>query len=176
MTNAEMLQLLRQRDNHAYQELRKYVPMFRKPLRQMGLSDEDQKDIIQESIIHLYEKLQDPEFILSSQVTTYLYSVCKNKGQEHLRKSRKGKSLSQEMDYQQADYENKRGFPDDEQIRDALRSLGYPCKELLAAFYFHKVRLKDLCDEMGYNSENSAKQAKFKCMKRLKKGLQPLLS
>lgn len=176
MTNATLLQLLRQQDNRAYRELRKYVPIFRKPLRQMGLPEEDQKDIIQESVIHLYEKLQSPTFDISSKVSTYLYSVCKLKGKEYLRRSSKKEQFSGEIDNEQANPEETQRLPDDEQIRYAVRSLGYPCRELLAAFYFHKVRLKELCDEMGYNSENSAKQAKYKCMQRLKKGLQPLLS
>lgn len=176
MTNAKLLQLLRQRDTRAYLELRMYTPMFMKLLKQMGLSEEDRKDIIQESVIHLYEKLQDPAFKITSKVSTYLYSVCQNKGREFSRRNRKKERFSEEMDEEKVKSEETQRLPDDEQIRYAVRSLGYPCRELLAAFYFHKVRLKDLCDEMGYSSENSAKQAKFKCMKRLKKGLQPLLS
>lgn len=180
MTDAILLQLLRQRNSRAYRALRKYYPMCRKRLAQLGISEEDSKDIYQESVILLYEKLQDRAFELHAKVSTYLYSVCERKGLEYYRYQQREAALSRvalsrEMKTSPSAEEYTK-MPDDEQIRAAIQSLGYPCKELLAAFYYHKEKLKDLYVEMGYSSENTAKQAKFKCMKRLKKDLTLLVS
>jgi RNA polymerase sigma factor (sigma-70 family) len=164
--------------------------MCRKRLAQLGVSEEDSKDIYQESVILLYEKLQDQAFALHAKVSTYLYSVCERKGLEHHRQQKRKTALSREAQSRVAlsrealsgemktnpTVEDATKMPDDEQIRTAIQSLGYPCKELLAAFYYHKEKLKDLYVEMGYSSENTAKQAKFKCMKRLKKNLTLLVS
>jgi RNA polymerase sigma factor (sigma-70 family) len=154
--------------------------MCRKRLAQLGVSEEDSKDIYQESVILLYEKLQDQAFALHAKVSTYLYSVCERKGLEHHRQQKRKTALSREALSGEMKtnptVEDATKMPDDEQIRTAIQSLGYPCKELLAAFYYHKEKLKDLYVEMGYSSENTAKQAKFKCMKRLKKNLTLLVS
>ena len=38
---------------------------------------DDARDIFQEAMITLYEKAKSESFVLTSQIKTYIYSVCK---------------------------------------------------------------------------------------------------
>ena len=41
-------------------------------------SFDDARDLFQEAMITLYEKVQSDSFVLSCQIKTYLFSICKN--------------------------------------------------------------------------------------------------
>ncbi|MGZ4115910.1 MAG: RNA polymerase sigma factor, partial [Bacteroidia bacterium] len=55
-----------------------------------------------------------------------------------------------------------------------ISELGERCKELLILFYFHSKKLKDIASKMGYNSENTAKNQKYKCLEAAKNKLKAL--
>jgi DNA-directed RNA polymerase specialized sigma24 family protein len=55
-----------------------------------------------------------------------------------------------------------------------IADLGERCKELLLLFYFESLKLKDIAKKMGYNSENTAKNQKYKCLETAKNRLKAL--
>lgn len=173
MSEKELLTLLRHKENKGFQYvIREYFPMCRQQMRLRGMSTEDAKDLFQESIIVLYEKLQDSDFTLTSKVSTYLFGICQNKTLAELRKSGKVTALQEEV----VSHEDEISMLNDDEVRRAIQALGHPCSELIAAFYYHKTRIKELQKELGYSSENSTKQAKYKCVQRLKHKLPQLRS
>ncbi len=52
-----------------------------------------------------------------------------------------------------------------------VSELGDRCQEILMLFYQSKMSLKDIALKMGYNSENTAKNQKYKCLEAAKKNL-----
>lgn len=179
MTDQELLSLLRQRDPGAFKELRKLYPMCRKRILELGVSEEDSKDIFQDSIIILYEKTQRADFTLTSKISTFLYGICQNKALEVQRKKRKDDAFKEHMAKEVAlneTEENESTLPDEEQIRQALHKLGPPCREILGAFYYHLASIKEISEKLGYKNENTARQAKYKCMQRLKETLSKPIS
>ena len=52
-----------------------------------------------------------------------------------------------------------------------LTELGDKCRELLVLFYSGTMKLKDIAAKMGYTSENSAKNQKYKCLEGAKRKL-----
>lgn len=168
MSEKELLSLLKHKENKAFKYIiHECFPMCSQQMRLRGMGNEDAKDLFQESIIVLYEKLQDPNFTLTSKVSTFLFSICKHKTLAELRKLRKTSSIKEEI----ISHEDESSQLNDEEIRRAIQELGHPCSELIAAFYYHQAKIKELQQEMGYSSENTAKQAKYKCMQRLKNEL-----
>ena len=57
----------------------------------------------------------------------------------------------------------------------ALQSLGERCKELLLLFYHTKMKLKDIAVQMGYSSENTVKNQKYKCLEGARTKLKELM-
>jgi DNA-directed RNA polymerase specialized sigma24 family protein len=55
-----------------------------------------------------------------------------------------------------------------------LNELGERCRELLLFFYTGGMKLKDIAVKMGYNSENTAKNQKYKCLEAAKNRLKEL--
>ncbi|MEM9672096.1 MAG: RNA polymerase sigma factor [Cyclobacteriaceae bacterium] len=187
MTEQELIELLKKGDPRAFREALKCYPRCRGVLLKMGIPEEVIEDIFQESLMVLYEKSQEEDFELTSNLCTYLCAICKYKGLAWLRKNGKGQNREdieniadanedEEFVYNEETegeapmlFEEDSGLPSEEEIREAIDSLGFPCKDLILAVYYHKTRMDELKEEFGYKNVNSVKVAKHKCMERLKK-------
>ena len=134
---------------------------------------DDARDVFQEAMITLYEKVQTDSFSLTCQIKTYLFSICKHLWLKRLQQmgrystplSTEEESVSVEMDME--DFAKKdAAFA----IMDrALNSLGEPCKSLLEGYYLNKKDMQALAAEFGYTNSDNAKNQKYKCLMRLKK-------
>lgn len=166
MSEKELISNLRAGSNTGFEYL--YVknwPICKNMMFKMGIEENDRKDIFQDSIIILYEKLQEDSFLITSKIGTLLYGICRHKCLNNFRDSKK----KVKIDIQEDNLISSEGEEtSDPEILEEIISLGSPCKDILSAFYFHRQRLKELMIEFHYKSENSIKQQKFKCLKRLK--------
>ena len=136
-------------------------------------SFDDARDIFQEAMITLYEKVQLDNFALTCQIKTYLFSICKNLWLKRLQQmgkystplSAQEESISVEEDLDQFEKKDA-AFA----IMDrALNSLGEPCKSLLEGYYLNKKGMQELASQFGYTNADNAKNQKYKCLMRLKK-------
>ena len=134
---------------------------------------DDARDIFQEAMITLYEKVQTDSFSLTCQIKTYLFSICKHLWLKRLKQmgrystplSTEEESVSVEMDMDESAKKDA-AFA----IMDrALNSLGEPCKSLLEGYYLNKKDMQALAAEFGYTNSDNAKNQKYKCLMRLKK-------
>lgn len=136
-------------------------------------SFEDAKDIFQEAMIALYEKAKSESFVLTCQIKTYLYSICRRLWLKRLQQF--SRYISQpdgleEIVPVEDDLELHEKRTADFAILDrALNSLGEPCKSLLESFYLHKKGMGEIAAEFGYTNADNAKNQKYKCLMRLKK-------
>ena len=134
---------------------------------------DDARDIFQEAMIVLFEKAKSNSFVLSCQIKTYLYSVCRRLWLKKLQKQNRY-SPSIEM--------IKETIPVEEEIESyekrndnillmeqALSKIGEPCKSLLEAFYIQKKSMPEIAASFGYTNADNAKTQKYKCLVRLKK-------
>jgi RNA polymerase sigma factor (sigma-70 family) len=136
-------------------------------------SFDDARDIFQEAMIALYEKVQIDSFSLSCQIKTYLFSICKHLWLKRLQQmgryssplNAEEASISVDIDIAEMDHKDA-AFA----IMDrALNSLGEPCKSLLEGYYLNKKGMQELATEFGYTNADNAKNQKYKCLMRLKK-------
>jgi RNA polymerase sigma factor (sigma-70 family) len=136
-------------------------------------SFDDARDVFQEAMIALYEKVQNDSFVLTCQIKTYLFSICKHLWLKRLHQMSKFSgylnveedSISVEDDL--IDFEKKDAAF--EMMHYALNSLGEPCKSLLEGYYINKKGMQELADNFGYTNADNAKNQKYKCLLRLKK-------
>lgn len=136
-------------------------------------SFDDARDVFQEAMVVLYEKSRNPDFILTCQIRTYLYSICRRlwlkKLQQQNRYVTPAEGLEELMPVEEEIEEKEKLDSDFENMDLAMRSLGEPCKSLLEAFYIQKKNMVDIAGEFGYTNADNAKNQKYKCLMRLKK-------
>ena len=136
-------------------------------------NEDDARDIFQEAMMVLYEKARLPEFELTCQIRTYLYSVCRRLWLKKLQHSRRietrvenfDKIVQVEDDIEEHDKLNLQYLT----MRTAMGKIGEPCKSLIEAFYVHKKNMLEIAGFFGYTNADNAKNQKYKCLVRLKK-------
>ncbi len=137
-----------------------------------GLAD-DARDIFQEAMIVLYQKVQSGNFELSCQLKTYLFSVCRRLWLKKLNATKNITVADENLEHTipvEEDLENHEKIDSDfGMMETALTKIGEPCKSLLEAYYFNKKNMQDIASDFGYTNADNAKTQKYKCLMRLKK-------
>ncbi|MCU7693712.1 RNA polymerase sigma factor [Haoranjiania flava] len=137
-------------------------------------TQDDARDIFQEAMITLYEKANDKDFVLTSQIRTYLYSIARNLWLKKLYKQNRyvsaevtglEETIAVEDDLELHEQKNE----EYNIMMNALNSLGEPCKTLLEEFYLNNKDMTALTEMFGYTNSDNAKNQKYKCLVRLKK-------
>ena len=169
-----LLKGLAQNDSKAVETLYKsHFTMIQHFVENNNGSFDDARDVFQEAMIALYEKVQLDSFVLTCQIKTYLFSICKHLWLKRLQQMGKyssplsahEESISVEMDMGQIEKKDA-AFA----IMDrSLNSLGEPCKSLLEGYYLNKKGMQELASQFGYTNADNAKNQKYKCLMRLKK-------
>jgi len=149
----------------------KYFPIIRNFISDNNGNDEDAQDVFQDAIIIFYSKVRNPDFELSCTVKTYLYSVARNLWLNKLRKNNKIQPLDNLLDFvelPQDTFEILKTNPEKSKVQRHLAQLCGPCREVLELFYFHRMSMHSIAQEMGLANEQVAKNKKSKCLKKLK--------
>ena len=150
-----------------------YFPMILQLIINNNGNEDDAKDIYQEAIIVLYNKIKSGEFELSSKLKTYIYSVCRRLWLKRLSQmNRYGGDIRDFEDHlpveEELDKHNDRDLQFNK-MESALQLLGEPCKTIMEDFYIHNRSMQDICERFGYTNADNAKTQKYKCLQRLKK-------
>jgi len=150
-----------------------YFPMVLQLIINNSGTQDDAKDIYQEAIIVLYNKVKGGEFELSSKLKTFIYSVCRRLWLKRLTQmNRYGGDI---RDFEQhAAVEEDMDLHSDRDIQfnkmaSSLGLLGEPCKTIIEDFYIHDRSMQEICEKFGYTNADNAKTQKYKCLQRLKK-------
>jgi RNA polymerase sigma factor (sigma-70 family) len=150
-----------------------YFPMVLQLIVNNNGTADDAKDIYQEAIIVLYNKIKSGKFELSSKLKTFLYSVCRKLWLKRLSQmSRYGGDIKDFEDHMPMEEESDMHEGRELQftkMEDALQLLGEPCKTIIEDFYIHNHSMQDICERFGYTNADNAKTQKYKCLQRLKK-------
>jgi RNA polymerase sigma factor (sigma-70 family) len=173
-TEQALLRGLANNDSRAIETIyRDNFSMVQTFILQNNGSYDDARDIFQEAIIALYEKAQSQSFVLTCQIKTYVYSVCRRLWLKRLQQMgryyNQVDSLEETVPVEE-DLEMHEKRNAEFAIMDrALGSLGEPCKSLLEGYYLKKMGMQELAAEFGYTNADNAKNQKYKCLMRLKK-------
>lgn len=169
MHDQKIIELIRMdKSDKALAALYKHFPMIRKLVRAQGGNAQDAEDIFQEALIILCRKVNDPGFVLTAKLSSYLYSISRFTWKDELKKRKMTVSIDIEND------ERNTGLDEWEDLllqesrarraEKILNDLGERCRELLLLFYKGGLKLKDIAARMGYNSESTARNQKYKCL------------
>lgn len=156
--------------------------------RRYGLSDDDCKDIFQESFIALYENIRNGRLEgMTASLSTYFLSICRNKAMRFLRDSAKRWNAHCEDslaltdgELQEEKIEELLAYDDDADdeaivcrkqrlVRAVVKELPGACGELLWGFYRDGLSMRTLAEMLGYRSESVAKVTKHRCCEKFRK-------
>lgn len=150
-----------------------YFPMVLQFILNNNGNEDDAKDVYQEAIIVLYNKVKSGSFELSSKLKTYIYSVSRRIWLKKLaQQSRKTSNIADFEDVLMVEEDIEQHEQKDMQfdkMKVALDSLGEPCKTIIQDFYINNQSMQEICEKFGYTNTDNAKTQKYKCLQRLKK-------
>lgn len=175
MKDNEILSKIESGDEKALEYLyKKYYRMMIKMVIRNSGTEYEAKDIYQEALIVLWQKVTSGKFVLTSKISTYLYSICQNLWRKELeRKSRFSKDeINTHTQYFSADVKNSRTSDLDrkekvEIVNKCILQLGETCRKILTYYYFDQFSMQKIAELMGFANADTAKTKKYKCKKQL---------
>ena len=145
-------------------------PLVAKFVAKRGGSFEDAKDIFHDSLVILYEKTGDALLPAGIAEDRYLVGIAKHLWLRKFRKDHKmirlddlEKSISIPEDYFDSS---------DNRLVSLLELTGRKCLELLRAFYYDNLGIREITDVFGFSSDHSASVQKFKCIEKIRDTVQ----
>lgn len=178
--NEEDRELLEGLSNHEEKSLlllyRLYFPMVLHLVVNNHGTEDDAKDLFQETMIVLYDKSREAGFLLEAKLKTYLYAVARRLWLKQLNRRNKTPLKSAEFTGDETEADMPDDLHDHEEkeerfkiMSQALSKLGEPCKSLLEDFYLRQMSMQEIAEKFGYTNPDNAKTQKYKCLNRLKK-------
>ncbi len=167
MRDKEILERIRKSDETALQYLYKnyYRTILRLVVKNNG-TESEAKDIFQDALISLWEKVRKPDFTLTSKLSTYLYSVCHNLWLKELKK----KTRFADREVPENILTDNQSLEREEKIKimqSCIEKLGELCRKILQYYYFDELSMQDIAEKLGLSNADSAKSKKYKCKKEL---------
>ena len=150
-----------------------FFPMILQLVLNNNGNEDDAKDIFQESIIILYDKVKAGKFELSSKLKTFIYSVCRRLWLKKLNhKSRNTLNIRDFEDFIPIEEDLEQHEKKDQlfqNMEESLSQLGQPCRTIIEDYYIQNRSMQEISDKFGYTNADNAKTQKYKCLQRLKK-------
>lgn len=164
MNEKETFERICKGDERALEFLyKKYYRMMTKLVITNSGTEEEARDIYQEALIVFWQKATSGNLVLTSKISTYIYSICQNLWRKELdrkkRLSNEERDTPVTMDNDSAEREKI--------ILKCIESLGDTCKKVLMYYYFEELSMQDIAEKLGFANTDTAKTKKYKCKKKL---------
>lgn len=171
MTDQEIISSIRKGERErAIRFLYNEYPKIRSLVLKSGCNEIVAKELFNDSLLLLIEKILQPSFELTSKLTTFLYGINRFLVKNELRRQQKsGVELewSDTLIVSEADLgvdmEKEERFL---KLESVLQQVSDKCRELFNRFYFRKESMETIARALDYSSVNSAKTQKYKCLER----------
>ncbi len=179
LSDKETFSSLKARDSQAYHILYKfYFPSVQNFIVKNSGTTDDAKDIFQETIIVLLEKVSHESFNLTSSLKTYIFAISSNLWLKYLREVKRASITNLDI-YEQflIDYDEVENEVQKENHRKATNiftRLTYKCKLLLHAIFYDDKSITQVTEEFGYTTKHNAQNQKYKCLEQARKGMENL--
>jgi RNA polymerase sigma factor (sigma-70 family) len=170
-SDIEIVECLRNRQSYVVRYLsERYLPMIRLMVTNMGGTSEDAKDIFQDGLVIMLEKIDSDQFVLTCKFKTFLYSVCENLWKSILEK----RKVANNYFTRRLDPSNDNDFTEeyDNQLYENLfnevfQTLDPVCREILK-LYWQDYSPLEIAEKLGY-TYGYVRKKKCECQAELMK-------
>jgi RNA polymerase sigma factor (sigma-70 family) len=173
LSDNTLLHQLKRGDNASFEILYKfYYPSIKAHISQNFGSTEDAEDIFQEAIIVMLQKLRQNDFVLTSSLRTYLFSIAKNLWLKRLRDNKiiavdNLDGFQHEVEAFSIELQSEP--TKEEKITSWLTKITEHCQRILKAIFYYKEPMKSLMQKMGWKNNHTAANQQYKCIQQVKK-------
>jgi RNA polymerase sigma factor (sigma-70 family) len=178
-SDAKILDLIRKGDEEAlvalYESNRKPIAAY---IARNSGTTEDVQDVLQESLVILWERIRSGRFEYKAQLSTFVYATVKNLWSQRLRTK---KHLSSAEIDPEANEDQSPSVLDSlvemervEMVRKALGTIGEQCRKLLLLFYWEEQSMQAIAVQLGFANADTVKAKKYQCKKALELALSRL--
>lgn len=173
MNDKEIFERICQGDEQSLEVLyKKYYRMMTKLVISNSGTEQEAKDVYQDALVVFWQKAVSGNLVLTSKISTYIYSICQNLWRKELdRKKRLSNEEKDGVEYVDVDSKEKARI-----IHECIDQLGDTCKQVLMYYYFDGLSMQDIADKLGFANTNTAKTKKYKCKKKLDELVKSLYS
>ncbi len=147
-----------------------HFPKVRKYIMNHSGDSDSAFDVFQDSIVVFYKYVKENKFNPAYETGAFIFSVGKNIWLNKIQKDKRNVPLP---DYTEFKDDNQSIVDQlitrerEEMVSSVLRQLGSICQKLLQYSIFYKMRNTEICERMGFSTENAVKTRKYKCMQKL---------
>ena len=169
-TDLEIIQGLKSGESYAVKYLAKdYLPVIRYYISKNNGNEEDAKDIFQDALYIVIEKIHNNDFVLQGTLSTYIFAICKNLWLMALdrQKAAKNYELRRLADHMDTDFTESADHVFYENIfRQCFEAMDQVSQKILK-MYWMEISPSEIADKLGY-SYGYVRKKKSECMKELK--------
>ncbi len=164
MNEKDLFERIQKGDEKALEFIyKKYYRMMTKLVITNSGTEEEARDVYQDALVVFWQKARSGNLVLTSKMSTYIYSICQNLWRKEL--DRKKRLSSEEKDSSESmDLDS----PEREKIiAKCLDQLGETCRKVLMFYYFDEMSMQEIAEKLGFANTDTAKTKKYKCKQKL---------
>jgi RNA polymerase sigma factor (sigma-70 family) len=169
-TDQEIIQGIKSGESFALKYLAKdFLPMIRYFISKNNGNEEDAKDIFQDALFIIIEKIHNNDFVLQGTLSTYLFAICKNLWLMALDKQKAARNY----ELRRSSYHMDNDFTEsgdrvfyENIFRQCFESLDEVSQKILK-MYWMEISPSEIARKLGY-SYGYVRKKKSECMKELK--------
>jgi RNA polymerase sigma factor (sigma-70 family) len=114
--------------------------------------------------------MENPAFILTCSIQTFLNAICKNILLRQYRRQPINTSISSEfeldlaieVDLDEEEHENRQSIF--LEVVELMRTQANRCYEIFQLFYYREIGMQQIADRLGYTSAANVRNQKYKCL------------
>lgn len=168
LLDRRIIDRIREGDREVLIELYKaHEAMIANHVYQHSGNEDDVKDLMQDTLVAIWQNVRRPQFELSAKLTTYLFAIAKNLWLKQLDKRKRIKSEDYITGKEVANSVDPAERMDYNIVQKALDLLQDKCRNILMMFYFDGFDMNTIAKANGLASASVAKAKKHQCLKGL---------
>ena len=175
-TDTEIINLLQAADTRKNDEGLRilytlFFPSISYFIRENSGKPEDAEDIFQEAILVLFNQIKKRELVLTCQLKTYFYSICRNLWLKAIKKQKIKRIDIQDkevfVNIESSTFRSIEVNEEKQAMLELLKQLGEDCQKVLMYFYYERLQMKEIAIRMSFANDQVARNKKVKCLKQL---------
>lgn len=173
MNDCQLITDLKKQENAAYGILyASYYPSIKHYVLRNSGTDDDARDVFQETLLALMDNISREGFELSASLKTYVFAIAVNIWLKKLRSAKKTTDdiITDLADTSLTSLEHRETAAEQtDLLKQIFNSVTGHCQLLLIKTFLEETRREQLMKEMGYKNTHTFDNQKYKCLMQARK-------